>query len=109
MSAGELEHTLVREMIKHQLHTFPQSSALPAAPPRASRHLSPSLLTKRQPQKDTDVAGLKTGTIKRPRLAPKPVRAGEGRSVVHPARAPSLQGKVHKSIPLFSIGDVERG
>lgn len=94
MSAGELEHILAREMIKHQLHTSPQSSALPAAPPRESRHLSPPLLTKRHPQKDTDVVGLKIGAIKRPRSAPKPVRAGEGRSVIHPARAPSLLGKV---------------
>lgn len=42
MSDGELEHILVQEMIKHQLHTFPQSSALPAAPRRAGTSPLPS-------------------------------------------------------------------
>lgn len=37
--------------------------------------------------------GLKIGIIKRPRSAPKPVRAGEGRSVIHPARCPLPAGK----------------
>lgn len=38
--------------------------------------------------------GLKIGIIKSPRSAPKPVRAGEGRSgVIHPARCPLPAGK----------------
>lgn len=37
--------------------------------------------------------GLKIGIIKRPRSAPKPVRAGEGRSVIHSARCPLPTGK----------------
>lgn len=37
--------------------------------------------------------GLKIGIIKRPRSAPKPARAGEGRSVIHSARCPLPTGK----------------
>lgn len=40
-----------------------------------------------------DVLGLKIGIIKRPRSAPKPARAGEGRSVIHSARCPLPTGK----------------
>lgn len=82
-------HILIQEIIKHQFHT----ELCPSCSPTESRHLSPSLLTKRHPQKDKDVLGLKIGIIKRARSAPKPVRAGEGRSVIHPARCPLPTGK----------------
>lgn len=91
---GELEHISSSRRLLNISSTHSRRALPFLQPPRRAASSPLPFLTKRHPQKDTDVEGLKIGIIKRPRSAPKPVRAGEGRSVViHPARCPLPTGK----------------
>lgn len=87
MSDSEFQHISIiiisQAVIKHghiNAHTaLLQPTSPPQPPPPPHGATSPrSLLTKRQPQKDTDVLGLRMGGIKGAHSAPEPVRGRGG-------------------------------